>query len=246
MNRLRVKSVATRILDTSFKTVVGVAMTEAEWLAAPEYRVTRRLREVQRVTMAETEWQTTSEAPRQLLKIQDYASIRQMRLIAAALTKSLQLQPDHDDAKPCDDLLEAVADRPRPWEEIEPELHSRPGNWRFAHLLPTADVISVAKTLRRLVALSMPEDHWPRVVDLIHEVVGNPFRPIVFEPEWRNSTVVTLAEGIYNDRAFDRLPILADALQDAGCECADILDHCHSVGRHFRGCWVVDRILGKS
>jgi hypothetical protein len=54
-----------------------------------------------------------------------------------------------------------------------------------------------------------------------------------------------ITQGIYNDRAFDRLPILADALEDAGCDNADILNHCRQPGEHVRGCWVVDLILGK-
>ncbi len=71
------------------------------------------------------------------------------------------------------------------------------------------------------------------------------FRSILLDPRWRTSTVVGLAEAIYADRAFDRLPILADALQDAGCEDADILAHCRGDGPHVRGCWVVDLVLGK-
>jgi hypothetical protein len=62
---------------------------------------------------------------------------------------------------------------------------------------------------------------------------------------WNDGTVVKLAEGIYNDRAFDRLPVLADALEDAGCTEAEILAHCRSGGEHVRGCWVLDLILGK-
>jgi hypothetical protein len=69
---------------------------------------------------------------------------------------------------------------------------------------------------------------------------------VVFDPEWRTATVVQLAQGIYDDRAFDRLPILADALQDAGCDHADVLNHCRDTGPHARGCWVVDLILGKA
>ena len=65
------------------------------------------------------------------------------------------------------------------------------------------------------------------------------------DPSWLTSTVIALAEGIYSDRAFDRLPILADALEDAGCDHADILAHCRGDGPHARGCWVVDLILGK-
>jgi hypothetical protein len=65
------------------------------------------------------------------------------------------------------------------------------------------------------------------------------------EPAWLTSTVIALAKGIEDERAFDRLPILADALQDAGCDNADILDHCRGPGPHVRGCWVVDLVLGK-
>jgi len=57
---------------------------------------------------------------------------------------------------------------------------------------------------------------------------------------------VALARGIYDDRAFDRMPILADALQDAGCVNEDVLNHCRDAQQtHIRGCWVVDLVLGK-
>ena len=63
---------------------------------------------------------------------------------------------------------------------------------------------------------------------------------------WLTSTVEQLAESIYADRAFDRLPILADALEDAGCTNADILNHCRQPGEHVRGCWVIDLLTGRS
>jgi hypothetical protein len=81
---------------------------------------------------------------------------------------------------------------------------------------------------------------------LIREIHGNPFRPTTIDPAWLTSTVVELARGIYDERAFDRLPILADALQDAGCDDADVLDHCRGPGPHVRGCWVIDVLLGQS
>jgi hypothetical protein len=79
-----------------------------------------------------------------------------------------------------------------------------------------------------------------------HCIFGNPFRPVAFDPTWLTSTVLALATGIYAEHAFDRMPILADALQDAGCENADILNHCRQPGDHVRGCWVVDLLLGKA
>jgi hypothetical protein len=69
---------------------------------------------------------------------------------------------------------------------------------------------------------------------------------VTFDPAWRTSTAVALAEGMYTDRAFDRHPVLADALEDAGCDSADVLAHCRGDGLHVRGCWVVDLVLGKS
>jgi hypothetical protein len=81
--------------------------------------------------------------------------------------------------------------------------------------------------------------------ELLRDVFGNPFRPVTADPAWLSSTVTAMARGIYADRAFDRLPILADALQDAGCDHEDVLAHCRGPGPHARGCWVVDLALGK-
>ncbi|AMV27422.1 hypothetical protein VT84_23685 [Gemmata sp. SH-PL17] len=80
---------------------------------------------------------------------------------------------------------------------------------------------------------------------LLRDIFGNPFRPVPFSPSWRTSTAVTLATQMYESRDFGAMPILADALQDAGCDCADVLDHCRGPGPHVRGCWVVDLVLGK-
>jgi hypothetical protein len=60
-----------------------------------------------------------------------------------------------------------------------------------------------------------------------------------------NAAIPKLAQPIYDERAFDRLPLLADALVAAGCTNEEILAHCRSGGEHVRGCWVVDLILGK-
>ena len=79
---------------------------------------------------------------------------------------------------------------------------------------------------------------------LMRCVYGNPFRPAAFDPRWRTADVTGLARGIYEDRASDRLPILADALMDAGCDQEDLLAHCRSEGPHVRGCWAVDLVLG--
>jgi hypothetical protein len=84
---------------------------------------------------------------------------------------------------------------------------------------------------------------------VLHCIFGNPLRPLRSLPPatfaWNGDMVRRIAQSVYIDRAFDRLPILADALEEAGCNDAAILDHCRDPGPHARGCWVVDLILSK-
>lgn len=82
---------------------------------------------------------------------------------------------------------------------------------------------------------------------LFRDVVGNPFRPVTIDPgwlHWNSGAVQRLARSIYDDRAFERLSILADALEAAGCTEAEILGHCRGLGPHARGCWVIDLLVG--
>lgn len=84
--------------------------------------------------------------------------------------------------------------------------------------------------------------------DLLREIFGNPFRWTTLDPAWlahNEGTASQLAQRIYDDSAFDLLPILHDALLDAGCDDEALLAHCRSDGPHVRGCWAVDLILGK-
>ena len=128
-----------------------------------------------------------------------------------------------------------------------------------------ADVSLVVDVVRRRVAITVSRPHestfpegathheWasnyeiqnPAQSALIRDIFGNPFRPVAFAPAWRTSTAVALAAQMYESREFSAMPILADALQDAGCDSDDVLNHCRSDGPHVRGCWVVDLVLGK-
>ena len=81
---------------------------------------------------------------------------------------------------------------------------------------------------------------------MVCDIFGNPFLPVTLPPEWRTEMARALAAQMYESRDFSAMPILADALQDAGCENTDILNHCRdSTTPHVRGCWVVDLLLGK-
>jgi hypothetical protein len=82
--------------------------------------------------------------------------------------------------------------------------------------------------------------------DLLRCVFGPlPFRPVNLASEWRTPTVLNLARVIYDERSFEDLPILGDALEEAGCTDADLLNHCRTPGPHARGCWVVDLLLNE-
>jgi hypothetical protein len=87
-----------------------------------------------------------------------------------------------------------------------------------------------------------------RQCDLLRCIFGNPFRSALLRPDWlvwNNGTIPKIAQLIYTERRFQDLPILADALEEAGCDDAEALKHCRQPGEHVRGCWVVDLILGK-
>src|SRR5581483_9370855 len=110
----------------------------------------------------------------------------------------------------------------------------------------TLDIKTVSHFLRDMGQWGMPEEERAKPCSWIRDMFPNPFQPVIFDPQWRTQKALALANQIYTDRAFDRMPILADALEEAGCTNADILNHCRQPGEHVRGCWVVDLLLGKS
>jgi len=81
--------------------------------------------------------------------------------------------------------------------------------------------------------------------DILREILGHPFRPPPFQPDWETPTVLALAQAIYAEQAFEQLPILADALEDAGCDNLELLGHLRETREHVRGCWALDLILSK-
>lgn len=81
--------------------------------------------------------------------------------------------------------------------------------------------------------------------DLLRDIFGNPFRRVAWQPEWVTETTESLALRMHETRDFAAMPVLADALEDAGCDNADILEHCRANTAHVRGCWVVALLLGR-
>lgn len=122
--------------------------------------------------------------------------------------------------------------------------YGRPAGWTHDHPYYRAGV-DLAACLPRLLDRRL-RHAFPAQAAILRDLLGNPFRPVTIDPGWRTSTVVDLARAIDAEGTYDRLPILADALMDAGCDDEQIIDHCRSAGPHVKGCWVVDLILGKS
>lgn len=118
------------------------------------------------------------------------------------------------------EVLERYAERKASWSEVE--------GIREGHL----EAVRLAKV----------REH----PDILRDIVGlRPFETFVLEPQSRSPTVQRLAQAIYTDRTFAQLPILADALEEAGCQQAEVLNHLRSGTEHVRGCWALDLVLGR-
>ncbi len=80
----------------------------------------------------------------------------------------------------------------------------------------------------------------------LRDIFGNPFQRTLLSSSWRTTNVTTLANAIYQEHNFEDLPILADAVEEAGCTDAAVLGHLRGAGPHVRGCWALDLVLGKT
>jgi hypothetical protein len=221
-------------------------VTEAEWLA------------LDRVNTPHMDW------------LRRRGTRRQFFLAAAAWARQVEDRmtgPRFRDLLPA---VEAYADGSRTADELtrqvrraEDVYYERTEALQRVGLSPTAAVRQLAADVVALQAAD-PRDDWiaainalkaaggvgkkglrSQQVTVLHDIFGNPFRPLTFESAWRTSTAVGLAESIYTARDFAAMPILADALEESGCENSDVLAHCRGPGPHVRGCWVVDLVLGK-
>ncbi|QEL19225.1 SMI1/KNR4 family protein [Limnoglobus roseus] len=220
--------------------------------------------------MTEAEWLACVVPQRLLDLVRDRGASRQLRLVACAIARNrwhLLVAPCSrnavevaeqfaDNFCSVDDLL-AAQERAAVVASVAVQREPQSLTTRAARLAVaattedayTAAYLGTADVPNRQLSCAGSGSKFREVcVEQVHiyrDIFGNPFRPVTFFPSWLTPTSVAIATGIYDDRAFDRLPILADALQDAGCEDADILGHCRGDGPHVRGCWVIDGVLGK-
>ncbi len=213
--------------------------------------------------MNETEWLTASDPTAMLTAVKKKWHARKLRLFASACCRRIEgVIPDEAGRRAVE-----VAERFANGEATGKELRSaRTAVARATANYDPMDGLSEYQADQALTATLNAVAEWGQTVfaaecaadavpdktaeqtvqsHLLRDIFGNPFRPVVFAPAWRSEPVSALATGIYADRAFDRMPVLADALEEAGCDDTDILTHCRGPGPHVKGCWVVDLILGK-
>jgi hypothetical protein len=194
--------------------------------------------------MTEAEWLVTTDPNPMLkfLKNRVRASDRKLRLYAVSLCRLMWPDFPNDRCRQAVIAAELFADSRI--DESDLSL-AREGALDTYDLIIELDFEGVARARVAAETAAFPVivPELRGSTSYLRDLFGNPFRPTAFDHTWGTSTVLALAQGIYDDSAFDCMPILADALQDAGCEQEDMLSHCRSDGPHVKGCWVIDFLL---
>lgn len=204
--------------------------------------------------MTEQEWLSCNDPAKMLASVHGKVSSRKFRLFAVGCCRHIWNSLTDDRSRNVVDVAERFADGEATERELS-QARSLAHNAGWDARLQGDD-------LSRLffpAFMAVPTDRLPQEFRMLQTdpdllraapplcrcVFGNLTRPTRIEGEWQTSAVANLAQAIYTDRAFDRMPILADALEEAGCTDKEILVHCRSGQEHVRGCWVVDLLLGK-
>jgi hypothetical protein len=207
--------------------------------------------------MTEQEWLACTDPRRMLEFLQVKASDRKLRLCAIAYCRRIWSLLDDARSRRAVELAERFADGgATDYERMVAQDHAEkvtkaltgsaanaPRAAAFA-ALPWADSAARGVLTMTPPLLGEPVSGALRC-EFVRDIFGNLFRPVTIDPAWLSATVTQLAQAIYQELAFDRLPILADSLEEAGCTEVAILEHLRGPGPHVRGCWVVDLLLGK-
>jgi hypothetical protein len=198
--------------------------------------------------MTEAEWLACTDPRPMLESLRGKASDRKLRLFAVACCHRAGSRLIDDGIRVCIEVAERFADGAASAGELE----AAPDGFEYVPASRTDDRLAAWWTTFRDAWLAA--HHTGRYSDpavqctALRDILGPlPFRPVVIDPawvRWNHGTIPAIARRIYEERAFHDMPILADALEDAGCTDADLLAHCRTGGPHVRGCWVVDLLLG--
>jgi hypothetical protein len=207
--------------------------------------------------MTEAAWLTGSDPHLLLEFLRGRASERELRLFAVACSRRIWHWID-DLGRAAVELAEQYADGHASANELRAaRLACRSAgahaSWYAAASDPFKAAGNAARSaqsgvVHRLAAASAEAElaaERAAQADLLREVFGNPFRPLSVEASWRTAEVLALARTIYDERASERMPALADLLEEIGCDSREILTHCRTREPHVRGCWVLDLLLEK-
>jgi hypothetical protein len=223
--------------------------------------------------MTENEWLTCNDPRPMLTFLQGKASDRKLRLFGCACCRRIWRLIQHEACRNAIEVAERCADGLVSLNEcqVKGDAASEVGaNSREFLIVVISNAVSWAASTR---PREWNSDDWSlsnaveyaayhaalvyedssvekaQQSSLIRDIFGNPFQsftPLEFAVlAWNNRTVIRIAEGISSERAFDRMPILHDALLDAGCNHEALLSHCRNPEDHVRGCWALDLILAK-
>lgn len=216
--------------------------------------------------MTEGEWLLCADPIPMLHVLRDQVSDRKFRLFAVACRRRIgsELAQLENDFERLQETVESLVDEPDGLHRLEQDertnsryFFSRYVTCYWSAELANDSCVAEASSSFNSAICSALDSAWGAgggdtegfernaQANLLRDIFGNPFCFVTADSRWFTETAVVLATGIYAERAFDRMPILADALEDAGCDNADILNHCRGDGTHVRGCWVVDLVLGK-
>jgi hypothetical protein len=204
--------------------------------------------------MTEYEWQTASEpqAMLEFFQTSGQVSERKLRLFAVACSRRVW---DLIDApgRAAVEMAENFADAFASQEEMRAARLACQGAggqsaWYAAASNPAIAARNAARSAQTGVKALVGSDTAELLAQakLVREIFGpTPFHSLSVDPSWMTPAVVELAQAIYNDRAFDRMPEIGAALQEVGCASDDILNHCRQPAEHVRGCWALDFLLAK-
>jgi hypothetical protein len=212
--------------------------------------------------MTEEEWLQSDEFGQVIVPLVAVPSRRKWRLFALACVRRIwHLVPDRFRA--AIELTERFAEGKATQQSWADAWVPYQASFRHAELAacwascPSGDIciraqVNIPREAALALAMAVERDYRASMkafADYLREIFGSPFRKPALDPAWlgwNGGTVEKLARGIAEAQAFEQMPILGDALEDAGCTDPAILEHCRRPGRHLHGCWVVDLLTGKS
>jgi hypothetical protein len=224
--------------------------------------------------MTEAEWLASTDPEPMLAHLRGGVSDRKIRLVFCAWAREQWHRLNDERSREAVRVAECFADGLADHAELiaaaneaRDACENIPVNFRDRHGQRLRSkkggyaARAAANTARNAAALFLNRNQLGRVsrtgnagaritlASILRELTGNPFRPVALDPAWltwNNGAVKKMAQALYDESAFAEWPVLADALEDAGCANADLLTHLRGTEPHARGCWAIDKILGQT